>query len=155
MGERSIEHASFTIERRYDVPPSTVFAAWADAGAKARWFSEPGEWVVGPLELDFRVGGREVNRGSFDGDEYRYEARYHDIVEADRIVYTYDMYMNDTRISVSLGSVELEPAGAGTKLTYTENTAFFDGADTVEQRQGGTEQILDALGEALKTTVGT
>jgi catechol 2,3-dioxygenase-like lactoylglutathione lyase family enzyme len=23
--------------------------------AKARWFSEPGEWVAGPLELDFRV----------------------------------------------------------------------------------------------------
>jgi uncharacterized protein YndB with AHSA1/START domain len=151
----SITHGSFTVERTYDAEPARVFNAWADPAAKALWFGADGGGADSSHELDFRVGGREVNRGSFEGDEYRYEARYHDIVERDRIVYTYDMYMNDTRISVSLGTVELESAGAGTKLTYTENTAFFDGADTPEQRQGGTEQILDALGEALKTTVGT
>ena len=67
MGERSIEHASFSIERRYDVPPATVFAAWADAAAKARWFSEPGAWVAGPLELDFRVGGSEVQWSGPEG----------------------------------------------------------------------------------------
>ena len=151
----SITHGSFTVERTYDAEPARVFKAWADPAAKALWFGADGAGADSAHELDFRVGGREVNHGSFEGDRYRYEAVYHDIVDVERIVYTYDMYMNDTRISVSLGTVQLEPAGAGTRLTYTENTAFFDGADTVEQRQGGTEQILDALGEALKTTVGT
>src|SRR5919202_1788709 len=75
MRERSIEHASFSIERRYDVPPATVFAAWADAAAKARWFSESGEWVAGPLELDFRVGGSEVQwSGPEGGPVHTYRA---------------------------------------------------------------------------------
>jgi uncharacterized protein YndB with AHSA1/START domain len=52
MTERSIEHASFTIERCYDVPPAKVFAAWADEAAKARWFSGPEEWEVEPHQLD-------------------------------------------------------------------------------------------------------
>ena len=36
-------------------------------------------------------------------------------------------------------------------------TASFvpDGADTPEQRQAGTEQIFDALGDALKAPAGT
>jgi uncharacterized protein YndB with AHSA1/START domain len=151
----SITHGSFTVERTYDVEPARVFHAWADPAAKAVWFGADGGAADKGHELDFRVGGREVNHGSFDGDEYRYEALYHDIVEDDRIVYTYDMYKNDARISVSLGTVELQASGAGTKLTYTENTAFFDDADTAEQRQGGTEQMLDALGEALKAPAGT
>jgi uncharacterized protein YndB with AHSA1/START domain len=145
----SIIHGSFSVERTYDAEPARVFKAWADPAAKALWFGAEGEGTDGTHELDFRVGGREVNHGSFEGDKYRYEALYHDIVDHERIVYTYDMYMNDMRISVSLGTVELEASGAGTKLTYTENAAFFDGADTPEQRQGGTEQILDALGKVL------
>jgi uncharacterized protein YndB with AHSA1/START domain len=146
----SITHGSFTVVRTYDADPERVFQAWADPAAKAVWFGADGSH-----ELDFRIGGRELNRGEFEGAVYRYEAVYHDIVEAERIVYAYDMYKDDARISVSLGSVQLEPARGGTKLTYTESTAFFDDADTPEQRQAGTEQIFDALGDALKAPAGT
>jgi uncharacterized protein YndB with AHSA1/START domain len=84
-----------------------------------------------------------------EGATYLYEARYHDIVEDERIVYAYDMYMDDTRISVSLGTVELSPDGDGTRLVYTEKGAYLDGHDTPEQRQEGTEQLFDALGQSL------
>jgi uncharacterized protein YndB with AHSA1/START domain len=149
----SITHATFVIERTYDVPVDRVFKAWADPRAKAIWFGPEG--ADSAYELDFRVGGREVNRGEFEGAVYRYEADYRDIVENERIVYAYDMYMNDARISVSLGTIELEPTAGGTKLTYTEKGAFLDGADTPEQRQEGTEGILDALGDSLKAAAGT
>lgn len=148
----SITHGSFTVVRTYEADPERVFRAWADPAAKAIWFGAGGDSAH---ELDFRIGGREVNHGEFEGSVYRYEAVYHDIVEAERIVYAYDMYKDDGRISVSLSSVQLEPSGGGTKLTYTENGAFFDGADTTEQRQAGTEQIFDALGDALKAPAGT
>jgi len=151
----SITHGSFTVVRSYDADPARVFRAWSDPAAKAIWFGAEGEGADSTHELDFRIGGREVNRGEFEGAVYRYEAVYHDIVEGERIVYAYDMYKDDARISVSLGSVELEPAPGGTRLTYTENAAFFDGADTPEQRQAGTEQIFDALGDALKAPAGT
>jgi uncharacterized protein YndB with AHSA1/START domain len=148
----SITHGSFAIERTYPADPARVFRAWADPAAKALWF---GAGDGDGYNLDFRVGGREVNTGEFEGSVYRYEAVYHDIVESRRIVYAYDMYKDDARISVSLGTIQLEPGGEGTRLVYTENTAFFDGADTVDQRRAGTEQILDALGESLKAPAGT
>jgi uncharacterized protein YndB with AHSA1/START domain len=142
----SITHGSFTLERSYDADPARVFRAWADPAAKVIWFA-----AGDSHELDFRVGGHELNQGEFEGNVYRYEAVYHDIVDDERIVYTYDMYKDDARISVSLGSIELAAEGAGTRLTYTETGAFFDDSDTIEQRRGGTEQLLDALAQALES----
>jgi uncharacterized protein YndB with AHSA1/START domain len=46
--DRSVAHATFTVERTYDASPARVFAAWADPTAKARWFASPEEW--GPDE---------------------------------------------------------------------------------------------------------
>jgi uncharacterized protein YndB with AHSA1/START domain len=151
MGERSIEHASFNIERRYDVPPATVFAAWADAAAKARWFSEPGEWVAGPLELDFRVGGREVQRSRPEGGPvHTYRAIYWDIVANQRIVYTYEMLRDETRVSVSLATIELEADSGRTLLVFTEHGAFFDGLVSPTGREQGWGSLLDALARALQ-----
>jgi uncharacterized protein YndB with AHSA1/START domain len=74
MTPRSTEHATFTIERTYDAAPERVFAAWADPAAKARWFGGPGDGDT-EYELDFRVGGRELNRGGPPGGPvYTYEA---------------------------------------------------------------------------------
>jgi uncharacterized protein YndB with AHSA1/START domain len=150
MTERSLTHATFVVERTYPASPSRVFKAWADPKAKALWFAGPEG--ASEFELDFRVGGKETNRGSAGGADYLYEATYHDIVEDERIVYAYDMYMDDTRISVSLGTIELTADGDGTRLVYTEKGAFLDGHDTPEQRQEGTESLFDALGQSLVVT---
>jgi uncharacterized protein YndB with AHSA1/START domain len=150
MSERSVTHETFAVERTYDASPSRVFAAWADPEAKARWFGDPDSGVE-EFELDFRVGGREFNRGMVKGNAYTYEARYQDIVPDERFVYAYDMHMGDQRISVSLGTVELSPEGEGTRLTYTEQGAFLDGLDSAAQRQSGTGQLLDALGKYLES----
>jgi uncharacterized protein YndB with AHSA1/START domain len=146
--ERSVTHATFAVERTYDAPVARVFAAWAEPERKARWFGNP-EDGVGEFELDFRVGGREFNRGNVEGQEYAFEARYQDIVSDVRFVYAYDMYLDGTRISVSLGTVELGPDGDGTRLTYTEQGAYLDGLDTPDQRKAGTGGLLDALGAEL------
>jgi uncharacterized protein YndB with AHSA1/START domain len=143
--ERSVTHATFAVERTYDASPARVFAAWADPEAKARWFGSDAD----EYELDFQIGGAELNRGTMEGNTYTYEARYRDIVPDERLVYAYDMYLDETRISVSLGTVELKPDGDGTRLTYTEQGAFLDGLDSPEQRQQGTGGLLDALGEEL------
>jgi uncharacterized protein YndB with AHSA1/START domain len=145
MTERSVTHATFVVERTYDAAPARVFAAWADPAAKSRWFGGD------EFELDFRVGGRELNRGAMEsGQAYSFEARYQDIVPDQRIVYTYEMQLHGARISVSLGTVQLEPAGDGTRLTYTEQGAYLDGLDTPEQREQGTGALLDALGAELR-----
>jgi uncharacterized protein YndB with AHSA1/START domain len=149
MSERSIQHATFVVERTYSAPPPQVFNAWADPAAKARWFAGSDE-ETGDYELDFRVGGRELSRGASDGQVYTYEARYQDIVPDHRIVYAYDMYRDETRISVSLATVELKAEEAGTRLIYTEQGAFLDGEDKPEYREQGTGSLLDALGSELQ-----
>jgi uncharacterized protein YndB with AHSA1/START domain len=150
VSERSVTHETFAVERTYPAPPSRVFAAWSDPEAKARWFGDP-ESGVEEFELDFRVGGREFNRGVVEGNVYTYEARYQDIVPDERFVYAYDMHMGDQRISVSLGTVELKSNGGGTRLIYTEQGAFLDGLDSADQRKSGTGQLLDALAKYLES----
>jgi uncharacterized protein YndB with AHSA1/START domain len=103
MSERSVEHATIVIERRYPASRERTFAAWADVEAKARWLGAS----EGALELDFRVGGRERHRGTLpDGRVYTYRAVYQDIVRPRRILYTYEMLLNDSRISISLATAE-------------------------------------------------
>ena len=148
MSGRSVEHASFVVERKYEVSPERAFAAWADPEAKARWYSDS----EAHLELDFRVGGREHSSGSApDGRAYRYEALFHDIVAAQRIVYAYDMLLQETRISVSLATVEFTPVGDnGTRLVFTEQGAFLDGHEPPAQRAEGMGSLLDALQTELQ-----
>jgi uncharacterized protein YndB with AHSA1/START domain len=146
----SVRHATFTIERTYDAAPTRVWRAWSSQDEKAAWFSGPEEWGPSEYDLDFRVGGREVSRGGPPGGpSFTYEAVYRDIVPGERFVYAYDMYSDETRISVSLGTVELAAAGDGTRLTYTEQGAYLDGLDTPEEREHGTRELLDVLGRVL------
>jgi uncharacterized protein YndB with AHSA1/START domain len=151
MTERSVKHATFVIDRIYDALPATVFAAWATPAAKARWFVGPDEWEKSNHKLDFRVGGREsVSGGPKGGPVHDYNATYQDVVPDERIVLTYDMHLDKTRISVSLATVEFKPAGAGTQLVYTEQGAFLDAFDKPELREHGTRELLNNLADALR-----
>jgi uncharacterized protein YndB with AHSA1/START domain len=156
MSERSTHHATFVIERTYDASPARVFTAWAEPANKARWFVGPDEWEQSDHELDFQVGGRErVSGGPPGGPVHSYDARYQDIVPNERIVYTYDMHLDDKRISVSLATVELEPEGDGTRLIFTEQAVFLDGADTEVSREQGTRSLLDNLETELEREPAT
>jgi uncharacterized protein YndB with AHSA1/START domain len=149
MTPRSTEHATFVIERTYDASPERVFAAWADPAAKARWFG-PGELAQHGYTLEFAVGGREQFAAAVpDGAVYAYDAHYQEIVPDRRIVYAYTMDRDEQRISVSVATVEVEPDGAGARLTFTEQAAYLDGADTPAAREHGTREILKKLESVL------
>ncbi len=150
MKPRSVTHASFVLERRYDASPARVFQAFADPKAKARWFSGPADWDSHPGEFDFRVGGRETSIGGPKGGWVStFTGVYQDIVPDERIVYTYDMLLDGNRISVSLTTIELTPDGSGTRLKLTEQGAFLDGWDKPDLREHGTAEALDLLGASL------
>jgi len=50
---------------------------------------------------------------------------------------------------VSLATLELEPAGDGTRLKFTEQAAFLEGSDGIERRREGWNVLLDRLTTAL------
>jgi uncharacterized protein YndB with AHSA1/START domain len=151
MSERSAQHATFVIERSYDARPSRVFRAFADREAKARWFAGPADWSSGESEFDFRVGGRERSSGGPKGGPvHSFDARYYDIVPNERIVYAYEMHLDDKRISVSLATIEFKPEGSGTRLALAEQGVFLDGHDNAAQREEGTRWLLGQLDAALR-----
>jgi uncharacterized protein YndB with AHSA1/START domain len=83
------------------------------------------------------------------GSVSTFDAIYHDIVPDQRIVYSYEMRLDERKISVSLATFELKPATAGTHLVMTEQGVFLDGYDDVGSRERGSNFLLDALGKSL------
>lgn len=144
MTERFVKHATFVVDRTYAVSAARAYQAWADPAVKSKWFSKP-------EIFEFRVGGREYSRGGPpEGPVFTFDVRYQEIVPEQRIVYSYTLDADDTRISASLTTVELIPVDGGTKLIFTEQGAFMDGHDTPEIREHGTKEMLDALGKMLQ-----
>jgi uncharacterized protein YndB with AHSA1/START domain len=168
MPDRQIIHADFTIERDFLAPAAAVYAAFSDAEQKQAWFAPRSEMVrprevdqpgeagqpdhsMAKHELDFRIGGREFRRGrTGDGPVVSLTATYYDIVPNERIVYAYETYHNETRVSVSLATIEFLPEDDGTLLILTESGVFLDGFDKPKWRKEATNRLLDALEDLLE-----
>jgi uncharacterized protein YndB with AHSA1/START domain len=152
-GARSVVHGAFHLERSYEATADQVYRALSDEAAKSRWFYGPQGWRLIERAMDFRVGGRERVKGGFEGGvTTTFDAIYHDIVPRERIVYSYEMHLDDRKISVSLATLQIKPEGERlTKLLVDEQGAFLDGYDDAGSRERGTRDLLDKLGASLKT----
>src|SRR5205085_1932690 len=100
-------------------------------------------------------GGRETSRGGPKGGPmHAMEGIYQDIIPGERIVFTYDMHLDDVRISVSLLTLEFAASGSGTRLTFTEQGVYLDGYDDAGQREHGSRELLDSLDRELRRSAG-
>jgi uncharacterized protein YndB with AHSA1/START domain len=145
-----LTHATFTIERTYPHPPSRVFFAHADQESVRRWRVEGEGFHVHSHEFDFREGGREFSGFRFgDGPDMTLESEYHVIVPDRRIVSTYWMTMGGEPLSVSLLTIELHPAGAGTRLVMTEQGTYFGDPAGAPGREEGMRGLLEILAAEL------
>lgn len=148
---RSVVHATFHLERIYDAPPARVWKALTDPAAKAQWFGAPSDRLeIVEREMDVRPGGRERLRGRWGGRVVStFDATYYDVIENERLVYCYEMHLDDRKISVSVATLQLKADGRRTRLMVTEQGAFLDGYDDAGSREHGTGELLDALGRSL------
>jgi uncharacterized protein YndB with AHSA1/START domain len=151
----SVIHGTFTVPAELDAPPGRVFAAYAEAAQRRRWFRMPGRTRY---ELDFRVGGAEISSGAFaptgeHEERLEYRATFHDIVPDERVVFSYHLTVDDVRRWASLVTIALAPASSGTSLRHTEHYVFLaytaDGTHDTAHLKGGTRLQLNALAAAL------
>jgi uncharacterized protein YndB with AHSA1/START domain len=148
---RSVVHGAFHLERVYDATADRVYAALSNEAAKSLWFFGPPGWRLIERRMDFRVGGSERVEGGFEGGvTTTFDAHYHDIVPRERIVYAYEMHLDDRKISVSLATLQIKPEGMGrTRLVVDEQGAFLDGYDDVGKREKGTRDLLEKIAASL------
>ncbi len=155
-----LAHGMFTVERRYDASPQRVFQAWSDPVAFRRGFAEAPGATIYEWTHDFRVGGQGGGRYRFGGEERDVgfnDTLFLDIVENRRIIFNYVMGSEirgeRRRISASLATIELARDGDGTRLTYTEQGAYFgeDGGAHIPLRQGGCAAMFENLARELET----
>jgi uncharacterized protein YndB with AHSA1/START domain len=151
MKEPSVIHSTFVIERSYPKAPEQVFAAFADAAKRRRWFAEGENHEIEEFQADFRVGGEERLRYRFKegsplpGAILINEGKYHDIVPNQRVVMASAMTLSDKRISASLVTIELLPSDKGTDLICTHQGAFFEGSGGPQMREAGWRKLFDNL----------
>jgi len=105
--------------------------------------------------MDFRIGGNDLARfrmgagTPFPGTELIYRTTYQDIVPDRRLVYAYSLAFAGRIVSASLVTFEFLPAGGGTDVLFTEQGAYFDGADGPEMRERGWRTLLEKLATSL------
>jgi uncharacterized protein YndB with AHSA1/START domain len=151
MTTSSTSIGTFTLERTYPASPARVFHAWANLEAKKQWFSCADDWDVLEHTFDFREGGAEVWRGGpRGGTVHRNDTLYYDIVPNERIIYTCEMHLGEKRASISLMTIQIQPEGKGTRMSFTEQAVFFDDPDGLAGHEHGTSIALDKLDTILR-----
>ena len=100
--------------------------------------------------MDFRVGGKERVRGQHaNGITSDFHCTYHNIVPGRRVIYVYDMYVDDVLISISQVTVDIEPHAQGTRQLFTEQAVFLDGFEDNGGRERGSNFLVDQIGAWL------
>ena len=151
---------SYTIDRTFAAPPSTVYRAWTDPAHLGWFFSgEPG--VTEPTTVDLRVGGQWRQHMVLPGGEaYVTGGVYRELEPHQRIVFTWgavggwpDLDL-DRLDDFPLATIDLRPDGDSTHMTFTfslpaqwtdeEVTAAFDTG-----MRDGWRITIDRLAEQL------
>lgn len=136
---------SLTIRRHLKATPDKVFAAWTEPEKLSRWFG-PDPVEILRAETDLRIGGRWTIVGrSPDGEEHHVSGVYRELVQNQRLVFTWAWRSTPERESVV--SIDIRPDGAGTMLTLTHEQFFDEPAR--DRHQMGWSGSLDKLERAL------
>ena len=83
-------------------------------------------------------------------DYCKFVARYHDIVENERIVYAYDMFVSGSLLSISLATIVLSAEKGETRMAFTEQGVFFGTEEDVKSREQGSAWLLDKVGVTVE-----
>ena len=131
------------ITRTFDAPRALVFKAWSKAEHAVRWYG-PKDFTCPHCEIDFRVGGayRACIR-SPEGKEYWMVGIYREIVEPERIVFTFRWEEDGERGRENLITVTFAEQGDKTRMTFRQ--AFFESVEQRDSHNEGWSECFDRL----------
>jgi uncharacterized protein YndB with AHSA1/START domain len=136
------------IERIFDAPRSLVFKVWTEPQHLVHWYGPRG-FTLPACKLDLRPGGAWRScMLSPEGREYWVKGVFREIVELERLVFTYAHENEDgTRGHETLVTVTFADQGGKTKLTLRQ--AIFESVKERDSHRGGWNSSMDRLVEYL------
>ena len=154
MTKPQVAHETITTSRPLKASPEQVFQAWADPAARTMWGPSSKDDALEFVEVDFRVGGKDIHICGPKGDlRFRVETSYHEIHEPTRLLFTEHVSAGGTTLCASLVTVDLAEAGAGTKLDVTIQVASLVGEPMLEGNRSGWQAALENLRRHLEESV--
>ena len=126
------------ITRIFDAPRELVFQAWTKPEHQARWMG-PKDFTVPSCKMDFRIGGAyRTCIISPDGSEYWMRGIYREIVEPERIVFTFSWEEEGERGMETLVTLIFTEHEGKTKLKFRQ-TPFQSIAERDSHSEGWNE----------------
>ncbi len=136
------------LTRMFDAPRSLVFKAWAHPEHVMQWWGPRGFTVLS-CEMDFRIGGAwSLSMRSPEGRVDRQRGIFRDIVEPERIVFTYAFVDDRGQAGHEMVvSVSFEDLGAKTRLILHQ--AIFESVTLREEHVAGWSESFDNLDQLV------
>lgn len=135
------------ITRTFDAPRPLVFKAWSAAEHMVRWLG-PKNFSAPHCTMDFRPGGAyRACICSPDGQEYWMRGIYREIVEPERIVFTFSWEEEGERGRENLVTVTFAEQGGKTRMTFRQ--AFFESIEQRDSHHEGWSECIDRLAQFL------
>lgn len=136
-----------SITRVFDAPRSLVFKVWSTPEHLLRWWG-PKDAVMLSARMDFRPGGAWRTCFRFtDGHDYWAQGVYREVVEPERLVFSFAWEENGERGTEMLTTVTFEDDGGKTRLTFHQGP--FETVENRDSHIGGWNECLDRLGAHL------
>jgi uncharacterized protein YndB with AHSA1/START domain len=137
-----------TITRTFDAPRGLVFKAWTDPGRRMSWWG-PRDYPATHMEMDVRPGGawRGCLRSGKDGRELWQGGVFREVVEPDRVVFTFAWEEEGERGLETLVTVTFAEQDGKTRMTFHQ--APFQSVEERDGHEGGWTSSFDRLVESL------
>jgi uncharacterized protein YndB with AHSA1/START domain len=151
--DTDLQQRELVVTRVIDAPRALVFRAWTQPEHVARWWGPKG-FTVTHCEMDVRVGGAyRCAMRSPQGTEYWKRGVYREIVEPERVVFTFAWEQPDGSLEHELlTTVTFEAHGRKTRLTLRQGV--FETTGRRDDHVTGWSSTLERLAEYLTTQGG-
>ena len=135
------------ITRTLDAPRALVFKAWTQPEHMVRWLGAHSYTAIS-AKMDVRPGGTyRAGIRSDDGKEYWMRGNYRDVVEPERLAFTFSWEEEGERGRETLISITFGEVDGKTRMTFRH--AHFETVETRDDHNKGWTECFERLAAYL------
>ncbi|HET6161582.1 MAG TPA: SRPBCC domain-containing protein [Dongiaceae bacterium] len=135
------------ITRMFDAPRELVFRAWTQPEHMVRWLG-PHKFTCLSAKMDVRPGGTyRAGIRSAEGKEHWMRGTYQEIVEPERLVFSFSWEEDGERGRENTITITLADLDGKTRMTFRQ--AFFETVESRDDHNKGWTECFERLAQYL------